>query len=66
MFVWDNNGKASGGDEENGYIDHATGAFVGDADIVPMMVNACTVTDETSYWFDGIWKKSPDYEAPAE
>ena len=23
MFVWDNNGKATGGDEENGYIDHA-------------------------------------------
>ena len=65
MFVWDNNGKATGGNEENGYIDHATGAFVGDADIVPMMVKACTNTDE-SYWFDTIWSKSPVYEAPAE
>ena len=65
MFVWDNNGKATGGNEENGYIDHATGAFIGDAEIVPMMVKACTSTD-ASYWFDTIWGKSPVYEAPAE
>lgn len=65
MFVWDNNGKVTGGDEENGYIDHATGEYVGDAEIVPMMIKACTSTD-TSYWFDTIWSKSPVYEAPAE
>ena len=66
MFVWDNNGKATGGDEENGYIDHATGAYVGDPEIVPMMIKACTSTDEDNYWFDKIWSKSPVYEAPAE
>ena len=65
MFVWDNNGKVTGGDEENGYIDHATGDYIGDAEIVPMMVKACTDTDE-SYWFNNIWDKSPAYEAPAE
>lgn len=64
MFVWDNN-STSAGNEANGYINHATGAFIGDADIVPMMVKACTDTDET-YWFDTIWNKSPEYEAPAE
>ena len=66
MFVWDNNGKATGGDDENGYIDHATGAYVGDPEIVPMMIKACTSTDEDNYWFDKIWSKSPVYEAPAE
>ena len=65
MFVWDNNGKATGGNEENGYIDHATGAFVGDAEIVPMMIKACTDTDQ-AYWFDTIWSKSPVYEGSAE
>ena len=65
MFVWDNNGKVTGGDEENGYINHATGDYVGDAEIVPMMIKACTSTDE-SYWFDTIWSKTPAYEAPAE
>ena len=65
MFVWDNNGKATGGDEENGYVDHATGAYVGDAEIVPMMIKACTSTD-TSYWFDTIWNKSPVYVGPEE
>ena len=64
MFVWDNN-STSAGNEANGYINHATGAFIGDADIVPMMVKACTDTDET-YWFDTLWNKSPEYEAPAE
>ena len=66
MFVWDNNGKVTGGDEESGYIDHATGAYVGDPEIVPMMIKACTSTDEDNYWFDKIWSKSPVYEAPAE
>jgi endoglucanase len=64
MFVWDNN-RSAGGDEENGYIDHATGAYVGDPEIVPMMIKACTDTNE-GYWFDTIWGKSPAYEAPAE
>jgi endoglucanase len=61
MMVWDNN-VATGGNESNGYIDHTTGAFVADgADIVPMMIKACTDSDE-SYWFDGIWSKSPAAE----
>lgn len=57
MFIWDNNSKDAG-NEANGYVDHATGAFVGDATLVPMMVKACTDTD-SSYWFDTIWDKSP-------
>lgn len=63
MFVWDNNGKETGGDEENGYIDHSTGAFIGDPEIIPMMVKACT-SNESSYWFDTIWAKAP--VAPTE
>ena len=61
MMVWDNNGKASGGDEENGYLDHATGEYVGDPEIIPMMIKACTSNDDT-YWFDTIWNHSPAAE----
>ncbi|MBE6260462.1 MAG: glycoside hydrolase family 5 protein [Prevotella sp.] len=64
MFVWDNTGKdiSTAGDEANYYIDHNDGHYVIDgADIVPMMIKACTSTD-TSYWFDTIWNHSP---APA-
>jgi endoglucanase len=58
MFVWDNNAKNSG-NEANGYIDHATGAWLNDSEtVVPAMIKACTSTDE-SYWFDAIWAKSP-------
>ena len=58
MMVWDNN-VATGGNESNGYIDHATGDFKADgADIVPMMIKACTSTD-SSYNFYSIWDKSP-------
>ena len=58
MMVWDNN-VATGGNESNGYIDHATGDFKADgADIVPMMIKACTSTD-SSYDFYSIWDKSP-------
>ena len=65
MFVWDNNSKGSG-NEANGYLDHATGAWLNDGGtVVPMMIKACTDTDE-SYWFNTIWDKSPVYEAPAE
>jgi endoglucanase len=62
MFVWDNNAKGSG-DEANAYVDHATGNFAADgAEIVPLMIKACTSTDE-GYWFDTIWNKSPILEA---
>lgn len=58
MFVWDNNAKGSG-DEANGYIDHATGAWVNDSEtLVPTMVKACT-SDDDSYGFEAIWAKSP-------
>jgi endoglucanase len=58
MFVWDNNSKDAG-DEANGYIDHATGAWLNDSEtVVPMMIRACTDTDE-SYWFPTIWDHSP-------
>jgi endoglucanase len=61
MFVWDNN-VTTGGNESNGYIDHATGNFVADgAEIVPMMIKACTSTDG-NYWFDTIWNNSPAAE----
>jgi endoglucanase len=61
MFVWDNNAKNSG-NEANGYIDHATGAWVNDSEtMVPTMIKACTSTDD-SYWFDTIWAKSPAAE----
>lgn len=65
MFVWDNNSKGSG-NEANGYLDHADGSWLNDGGtVVPMMIKACTDTDE-SYWFNTIWDKSPVYEAPAE
>ena len=65
MFVWDNNSKGSG-NEANGYLDHATGAWLNDgATLVPMMVKACTDAD-ASYWFDTIWEKSPTYQGSAE
>ena len=65
MFVWDNNSKGSG-HEANGYLDHADGSWLNDGGtVVPMMIKACTDTDE-SYWFNTIWDKSPVYEAPAE
>lgn len=65
MFVWDNNSKGSG-NEANGYLDHATGAWLNDgATLVPMMVKACTDAD-ASYWFDTIWEKSPTYQGPTE
>jgi len=57
MCVWDNN-VTSGGNESNGYIDHTTGEFVGDTSVVPMMIKACTSTDE-SYYFPTIWNNSP-------
>ncbi len=61
MMVWDNN-VTTGGNESNGYIDHTSGDFVADGDvIVPMMIKACTSTDE-SYWFDTIWNNSPAAE----
>jgi len=61
MMVWDNNAKNSG-NEANGYIDHATGAWLNDSEtMVPTMINACTSTDE-SYSFDTIWAKSPVME----
>lgn len=62
MFVWDNNSVSCGtvsGNECSSYFDHATGDYVADgADVVPMMIKACTSTD-SSYWFDTIWAKSP-------
>ena len=62
MFVWDNNAKGSG-DEANDYLNHATGEWYNDAEtVVPMMIKACTSTDE-SYWFDTIWNKSPILKA---
>ncbi len=58
MFVWDNNAKNSG-NEANGYIDHATGAWVNDSEtMVPTMIKACTSTD-ASYSLQTIWNKSP-------
>ena len=57
MFVWDNNSKGSG-DEANGYIDHANGAWLNDGETtVPMMIKACT--DSNYDWFDKIWDRSP-------
>ena len=41
---------------------HNDGSFVTDgADIVPLMIKACTNTDD-SYWFDAIWTHSPEPE----
>ena len=61
MFVWDNNAKNSG-DEASGYIDHTTGGWLNDSEtVVPMMIKACTSTDE-SYWFNTIWNNSPAAE----
>lgn len=65
MFVWDNNVDVAG-NEANGYIYHDSGDFVADgATLVPMMVNACTNTDD-NYWFDTIWNKSPEQPADPE
>ena len=58
MFVWDNNSKEAG-NEANGYLDHATGAWVNDSEtMVPTMIKACTSTD-ASYNFQSIWAKAP-------
>ena len=58
MFVWDNNSK-NAGNEANGYIDHATGAWLNDSEtMVPTMLKACTSTD-ASYTFQSIWVKAP-------
>lgn len=64
MMVWDNSGKdvSMGGNEANYYINHNDGSFVVDgAEIVPMMIKACTNTDD-SYWFDAIWTHSPELD----
>ena len=66
MMVWDNTGNdalfTTGGNEVNYYINHNDGSFVADgADIVPLMIKACTNTD-ASYWFDAIWTHSPEPE----
>ena len=65
MFAWDNNAYSCGttsGNECTSYFDHTTGAYVADgAEMVPMMIKACTSTDN-SYWFDTIWAKSPVME----
>ncbi len=62
MMVWDNNSVSCGtlnGNECSSFFDHSTGAYVADgAEVVPMMIKACTSTDN-SYWFDTIWAKSP-------
>lgn len=61
MFVWDNNSKDAG-NEANGYIDHATGAWLNDSEtLVPTMIEACTRND-ASYSFFTIWDKSPKAE----
>lgn len=66
MFVWDNN-VSTPGNEASGYVNHGSGAFVADgATIVPMMINACTNTDDDNYWFDTIWNKSPEQPADPE
>lgn len=58
MFVWDNNSKGSG-NEANGYLDHATGAWLNNSEtMVPTMIKACTSTD-ASYTFQTIWNKAP-------
>ena len=64
MFVWDNTDKdpVERGNEANIYINHTTGAYEADgADVVPMMIKACTSND-ANYWFDTIWDKSPAAE----
>ena len=59
MFVWDNNSKNSG-NEANGYIDHATGAWLNDSEtMVPTMIKACT-DNNSSYTLQTIWDKSPN------
>lgn len=59
MFIWDNNTKADQDGESFGYIDHENGNWLNDSEtLVPMMVKACTNTDE-SYNFQSIWSKAP-------
>ena len=64
MLIWDNNATGTG-NECNGYVDHTTGAWIGDAaTLVPMMIKACTSTD-SSYDFYTIWDHSPAATQPA-
>ena len=59
MFIWDNNTKQDQDGESFGYIDHENGNWLNDSEtLVPMMVKACTSTDE-SYSFQSIWSKAP-------
>ena len=69
IFYWDNNVIDNSQQINNdgkpyisecfGLFNHANGEYLGDAaEIVPMMIKACTSTD-SSYDFPTIWNKSP-------
>ena len=60
-FLWDNGAKGSG-KEQHGYIDHGTGAYIGNSKtVVDLMVNAMTSADP-AYTLESVYDRAPKYQ----
>lgn len=60
VFLWDNGAKNSG-KEQHGYINHGTGAYIGNSkEIVDLIVKAATNSDE-SYTLESVYNSAPKF-----
>ena len=60
-FLWDNGAKGSG-QEQHGYIDHGTGAYIGNSKtIVDLMVKAMTSADP-AYTLESVYDRAPKFQ----
>ena len=59
-FLWDNGAKASG-KEQHGYINHGTGAYIGNSkEVVDVMVKAMTDNSE-AYTLESVYNRAPKF-----
>ena len=59
-FLWDN-GASGSGQELHGYINHGTGAYIGNSkEIVDLIVKAATNSDE-SYTLESVYNSAPKF-----
>ena len=59
-FLWDNGAKDSG-KEQHGYINHATGSYIGNSkEVVDVMVKAMT-DNSASYTLESVYNRAPKF-----
>ena len=59
-FLWDN-GAADTGKEQHGYINHGTGAYIGNSkEVVDLLVKGMTSTD-ASYTLQSVYDSAPTF-----